>query len=114
MAMLAMAVPILPGKTDQWRGFVEELRSNRYNDYVESRKRLGVRERAFLQETPHGDMVILALDGDDPARAFQSFGTAHDPFTDWFVQQVQEIHGFDLRQPPPGPLPMQVIDSQTR
>ena len=110
MALFAIAVPILPGKTDQWHHFIEELRGPRYREYAASRRRLDVRERAFLQSTPHGDVVVVTLEGENPTRAFRSFGDSDDPFTHWFVQQVQEIHGFDLRQPPPA-MPEMAIDS---
>jgi hypothetical protein len=112
MAMLAMAVPILPGQTERWRRFVGELEGGRREAYRANRQRLGIRERAFFQATPQGDLVTLVLEGDDPAGAFTRFGAGDDEFTRWFVQEVQAIHGFDLRQPPPGPPPEQVVDSQ--
>jgi hypothetical protein len=54
VAMLAMAIPILPGKTDAWHAFIEELNGPRKADFDASRRRLGVRERTFFQETPMG------------------------------------------------------------
>lgn len=112
MALLAMAIPILPGKTDQWRQFIEQVRGARKAEFDASREKMGVHERTFFQQTPHGDLVIVTLEGDDPARAFASFGAGTDPFTEWFVAQVKAVHGFDLRQPPPGPLPELVVDSR--
>jgi hypothetical protein len=112
MALFGMAIPILPGKTEQWRRFTDELKGPRYNDFVESRKRMGVRERTFFQSTPHGDMVVVTLEGDDPAGAFGRFTESKDPFTQWFLQQAQEIHGIDLSQPiPAGGLPELVVDT---
>ncbi len=113
MALLALAIPILPGKTEQWKRFLAELRGPRFADYAASRQRFGVRERAFLNSTPLGDIVVVTLDGDDPTGAFQRFGSTDDPFTRWFVQQVKEIHGVDLTQPLPGPMPELAIDSQS-
>src|SRR5690242_17113246 len=81
MALFAMAIPIPPGKTDQWRQFMEQLRGPRNADYKASRDRLGVRERAFLQRTPHGDLVIVTLEGDNPTQAFMKFAEGTDPFT---------------------------------
>jgi len=109
---MAMAIPILPGKTEQFRRIIEEERGRWHKDYVASRQRLGVRERVFLQSTPMGDLVIVTLEGDDPARAFQGLATGDDDYTRWFVQQVKEVHGVDLTQPLPGPLPELVEDSQ--
>ncbi len=70
MTMMAVAFPILPGKTDQWREFIGELNGARRAEFVASREEAGVRERTFLQPTPMGDLVIVTLEGDDPARSF--------------------------------------------
>jgi ketosteroid isomerase-like protein len=107
-----MAIPILPGKTDQWRRFVAELAGPRHADYVASRERLSVHERSFLQSTPQGDLAIVTVEGADPAGAISQFGAQVDPFAQWFREQVLEIHGFDLAQPPAGPPPELVIDSR--
>ena len=79
-------------------------------EYVASRKSLGVRERTFLQPTPMGDMVIVTLEGDNPAEAFGRFVSSTDPFTVWFLAQTRELHGIDLRQPA-GPMPELAVDS---
>lgn len=109
--LFAMAVPILPGKTKDWKKFIDELRDKRYNEFSQSRKKLGVRERTFLQSTPQGDHVLVTLEGEDPYTAFSNFAKGNDEFTKWFVSQVKEIHGFDLQNPPSGQLPEMVIDS---
>ncbi len=112
MALLAVAIPILPGKTEHWRRLVAELNGPRSSDFEASRRRLGVHERTFLQSTPMGDMVIVTLEGEDPQGAFARFVGSNDDFTRWFLDQVKEVHGIDLRQPMPGGLPEQVIDSE--
>jgi hypothetical protein len=111
--MLAMAIPILPGKTDAWHAFIEELNGPRKADFAASRRRLGVRERTFFQETPMGDLVVVTLEGDDPAAAFAAFGEGSDDFTIWFRQAAEDVHGMDLAAPPPGPLPELVADTGT-
>ena len=70
MAMMAIALPILPGKTPEWRKFIEELNGPRRQEFADSRKQAGVHERTFLQQTPMGDLVIVTLEGDDPGRSF--------------------------------------------
>jgi len=112
MALLAVAFPIPAGKTEQWKKFIGELSGPRKGEFAASRKRLGVRERTFLQHTPQGDLVIVTLEGENPGKAFAEFGKGTDAFTMWFKQQVSEIHGMDLSAPPPGPMPEMVIDSQ--
>ena len=111
MALLAMAIPIVSGKTDHWKRFIGELKGPRFADFKASRKKLGVHERTFLQKTPMGDFVVVTLEGSDPASAFARFGQGTDDFTKWFLKEVKEIHGMDLTAPPPGPLPELLIDS---
>lgn len=111
MAIFAMAVPIASGKTDAWRQFMEQLAGSRKAEYTAPRDRLGVRERAFFQQIPHGDLVVVVLEGDDSVKAFTRFGEGNDTFTEWMVAEVKKVHDFDLRQPPPGPLPELVVDS---
>ena len=109
--LFAMAIPVAPGKTEQFKTFTSQLNGAKSNDFKASRKKLNVRERTFFQSTPHGDMVIVTLEGPDPVTAFQNFASGNDDFTNWFVGQVNEIHGFDLRNPPPGPMPELIVDS---
>jgi hypothetical protein len=110
MALIAVAFPIAPGKTADWKRFIGELNGARRAEFVASRKGLGVRERTFLQPTPMGDLVVVTLEGENPPEAFGKFVSSKDPFTLWFLAQVKEIHGVDLTQPA-GPMPEQVIDS---
>ena len=111
MALMAVVFPIAPGKTDDWRRFIGELNGARHADYVASRKAMGVRERAFLQPTPMGDMVIVTLEGDSPGEAFGRFVTSSDPFARWFIGKANEVHGIDIAQASAGPMPELVADS---
>jgi hypothetical protein len=111
MAIFAIAVPVLANKASQLQTLIGQLTGAKKADFAASRKNLGVRERTFLQHTPQGDLIIVTLEGDDPAGAFAKFGQGSDPFTQWFKGQVKDIHGVDLDAPPPGPLPTQVVDS---
>ena len=102
MAMIAVAFPILPGKTAEWRAFMAEINGPRRSEFVASRERAGAHERTYLQPTPMGDLVIVTLEGEDPARSFGQMVHATDAFTLWFVEQVKAVHGVDLTQPMPG------------
>jgi hypothetical protein len=109
--LFAMAVPVLPNKKEQWLKFADDLNGRWEKEYRASRTRLKVRERAFYQSTPTGDVVIVTLEGEDPMNAFAKFGKGDDPFTQWFAKEVKEIHGFDLNNPPQVGLPELRIDS---
>jgi len=111
MAALAMILPLLPGKTEAWKHWTQEMAGTHLNEFRASRKRLGItREESFLQQTPQGDMAILYIETEDIAHAFQGLATSQDPFDVLFRQRTQEFFGFDLTQPPPGPLPETVFD----
>jgi hypothetical protein len=115
MASLASAFPILPGKLEAWKRFSGEMAGPRRADHEASRRRLGVtKERAYLQQTPQGDMAIVYMEANDIGQVFQGLGSSQDPFDVWFREQVNDIHGFDLSQPPPGPLPEATFDWQAR
>jgi hypothetical protein len=95
MPLMAVAFPILPGKTPEWRAWMEELNGPRRAEFEASRRGAGVRERTFLQSTPMGDLVIVTIEGDDPGASFGKVMGAKDEFTTWFNGRAKEIHGFD-------------------
>jgi len=95
MPLVAVAFPILPGKTPEWRAWMQELSGPRHDEFVESRRKAGVHERTFLQSTPMGDLVIVTLEGDDPMRAFGQLMNATDAFTKWFIERATAVHGLD-------------------
>ena len=107
----AMAVPILPGKESDFQKFIKELKDNRFEDFLASRRKFAVRERVFHQQTPKGSLVVVVLEGEDPEGAFRNFGQGSDAFSKWFVDRVKSIHGIDLAAPPATPLPLMIIDS---
>jgi uncharacterized protein DUF6176 len=111
MPLMAVAFPILPGKTAEWRAWMDELNGSHRDDFVESRRRAGVHERTFLQSTPMGDLVIVTLEGDEPGRAFGRMMSANDEFTRWFTARAKEIHGVDLTVPPTGSPSELVVDT---
>ena len=112
MPLMAVAFPILPGKTGEWRTFIDELNGARRQEFVESRRQAGVHEVTFLQPTPMGDLVIVTLEGDDPVRSFGQMQAATDPFSIWFRDQATRIHGIDPSSLPAGSPSELVVDSQ--
>ena len=111
MALLALALPILPGKTPEWRKFIDDVNGPRYQEFAASRRRAGVRERTFLQQTPMGDLVIVTLEGDDPGRSFAQLMTGTDEFSKWFGERAMAVHG-DFPAPTSGSPSELVADSE--
>jgi hypothetical protein len=111
MPLMAVAFPILPGKTAEWHAWMEELNGPRREEFLDSRRRAGVHERAFLQPTPMGDLVIVTLEGEDPARSFGQMVEAKDAFMTWFIERAKAIHGVDLTAPMTGAPSELVVDT---
>jgi hypothetical protein len=109
--MIAMAIPIVPENLGKWKKFTEKLNNEYRTQFINSRNSVGLRERSYFQHFPNLDIVILTLEGEDPIGSFRNIFRQNDDFTNWFVEQVKEIHGVDLRKPLPGPPPELVIDT---
>lgn len=111
MASLGMTLPLLPGKTEDWKQWVQEMGGTRLDEYQASRRKLGItREASFLQQTPQGDLAVLYIEADDIFHALQGLALSQDPFDVLFRQQTRELFGLDLAQPPSGPPPETVFD----
>lgn len=109
MAMVALCLPIQPGKKQKWQEMADKFSHEPIKSRLNaSRKAAGVRERTFLQETPHGDMVIVTLEGDNPHEAFGKMMA--DPSMRDFAEWAADVHGIDPNSPPP-PMPRLVYDS---
>ncbi|MDQ0822274.1 hypothetical protein QFZ79_000021 [Arthrobacter sp. V4I6] len=109
MECITWFAPILPGKMDEWRALVEEIKGPRWEEQVGSWQRMGVtREVASLMQTPEGDFVCLFHEAEDLAKAYQSLATSEDPFDVWFRGQLASVHGVTAEMLQ-GPLPAKVF-----
>ena len=109
MALISMCMPILPGKKDMWLAMMDKVNSEPMRtEFIQSREEAGVHERTFLQETPHGDFLILTFEGENPAEGFAKIMANMPPD---FAQFAQEVHGLDPNAPPP-PMPKLMFDSR--
>ena len=109
MAMLAMCMPILPGKKEMWLQMMAKVNEEPMaTEFRASREAAGVHERTFLQETPHGDFIILTFEGENPAEGFGQIMSQMDAD---FAAFAAEVHGLDPNAPPP-PMPKLFFDSR--
>ncbi|HLH22628.1 MAG TPA: DUF6176 family protein [Chloroflexota bacterium] len=108
MGTIAVAFPVLPGKSEDGRRFAQEA-TERQRETSESFRRMGItRESWYLQSTPQGDLVIVYMEADDPLKAFQAWAASTDPYDQWFKQRAASVCGIDFNQPLPA-LPEQVF-----
>ena len=110
MALQAMCMPILPGKKDKWLEMMKQVNEGPgAEDFKGSRESAGVHERSFLQETQHGDFVILTFEGDNPAESFAKMMAGMDAD---FAEFAKDVHGLDMTGEPPV-MPQLVFDSRS-
>jgi hypothetical protein len=113
MQTLAFVNPITPGKSEEWVSWSRELAGPRHDEYLASRRRLGIHtERAYLQQTPMGDMAVVYIEAEDLQRVFGELAASQDPFDILFRQRIKDLFsGIDLaQQPPPYPPPELIFD----
>jgi hypothetical protein len=110
-SMGAIMVPILPGKQETWQEFMGQL-ENRNGEFQDFNTRMGLtRHRAWLQSTPDGGSVVIALHEGPGADSFMSKLAASDhPFDVEFKSYLADVHGLDFSADLP-PMPKLFMDA---
>jgi hypothetical protein len=107
-ATIALALPVRPGMLDAWLDFIMALEGPRAAEHAAHQARCGVvREAAFHQPTPQGDIVILTVACEDPALYLGALARPHEDFDRWYLARLEAIHGITpevLAQLRPGEL----------
>src|SRR5919206_1582740 len=97
MPAMTFVAPLLPGKEEEWRRFVQEVIEERLPEYERLRQRLGIRnESVWLARTSAGETVIAHLEAEVPEWVAPALTTSRDPFDEWFKERLLEFHGHDL------------------
>ena len=107
-----VVVPILDGKLDAWKQWIEDVNGPRRADIEDfNRRHRLTRHRAWLAETPSGPMVVALHEGPGADGFMGELASSQNETDRWFAEKVKEFHGLDVTQPPPGPLPELALDS---
>jgi hypothetical protein len=102
MEQICLALPLLPGKTDDAYSFMDELEDQRKLEYTRSEQRIGITKEAwFLARISSGDQLVAYLESTNFGRALRLFSASQDEFDLWFKDQLAEVTGVDLNNPPP-------------
>jgi hypothetical protein len=107
MTEIVFAIPIVHGKEDLDRQTRDEMAGARRDEYEAALKDAGItRQAVWHQQTPDGGtLAIVCIEATDPD-AHQRFTSSDADISRWFVQQMQEVHGRDVSQPP---LPVELV-----
>jgi hypothetical protein len=113
MEQALFTLPILPGKTEAARAFLQELGGPRKQELAACGRSLGIAKETWaIQQTPQGDFFVVYIAGEDLAHAFTQFAASQDDFDRWQKQGVQEVTGADLNTPPSGPMSEILADTE--
>jgi hypothetical protein len=105
MDQALFALPILPGKTEAARAFLQEQDGPRKQELAMCSQGAGLTKEVWaIQQTPQGDFFVVYMAGEDIAQAFTQLAASQSEFDRWLKQQLQETTGADLNTPPPGPI----------
>ena len=97
------------GSADQeepWRRFLQELSGSRFDEYVKSRRRLGIFVESvwFAPKPSGGGAAVVFLEAEDPERALRKLVTelaaSETPFDSWLRREMHELFGCDFAQLP--------------
>jgi len=113
MAYYAFINPVISGKLEAWKGFVQEMKGPRNKELRESRKKVGLTvEKVWLQRTPMGEFAVVYWEAEDIGRVFDRLIKSEEPFDKWFRDNILiGVHGMDFSKPLP-PMNELVLDSK--
>lgn len=101
MPAAAFVAPILPGKEEEWRRFIQEITEERSGEYEALRRRLGVHnESVWLTRAGAGETAIVYLEVEDPRRLLQTLSGSDEPFDVWLKEWLSRLHGEGLARTP--------------
>lgn len=104
----AFFVPLLPGKTAAARAFAAEISGPRRAE-LDNAQTTVTKESWFLQETPHGDFMIVYYHSPNPNKVHEALAVSQEPFDIWFREQILDLTGIDISTPL-GNLPEQILE----
>ena len=100
---LLLAWDVSAVQEEPWRRLLQELSyARRDEEYMESRRRLGVSaESVWLVPKPSGGGVaVVYLEALDPERALGELAASEAPFDSWYSGAMRKLFGFDLARLP--------------
>lgn len=94
---IILTLPIIFGKVEAWRRFVQEIAGIHKGEHEAARLRQGItRERLALLETQFGATSVTTFEAGDVSQAITDMLTSTVPFDRWYRTQVQGLHGITL------------------
>jgi len=84
----------------------------RKEEMADFNRRYGLtRQASWLTEANGGPAVIALHEGPGGDEFMPKLAVSKNEFDVWFRELILEVHGMDITQPPPGPMPELYFDS---
>ncbi|HEX5157642.1 MAG TPA: hypothetical protein VFW17_10540 [Ktedonobacterales bacterium] len=98
MADALIVLPIVAGKSEEWRRFVQQLQGSMLTEFTDAVHRLGVeRLSVWLADTRIGHIAVADMKASrDLVDIQDDLMTSQEPFELWFKERVHALHGVDL------------------
>jgi len=97
--VIAAAIPLLPGKGEEWRHWTQELQGSRQAEYAASRQRLGIHfERCWTGTIQGVEFVLVYLEVEDSIQMYMNLVSSSHPFDCWYRKKLQNLFGLDITQ----------------
>jgi hypothetical protein len=99
MIAIMTSIPLLPGKSEAWRRWVQELQGSHHPEYDAALRRWGISHTRFwISEAMDSEVVVTYFEVQDPETLSDMLEMSQHPFDVWYRQKLQEFHGIDVRQ----------------
>jgi hypothetical protein len=91
---------------EPWRRFLQELSGPRFEEYAESRRRLGIFAESvwFAPKPSGGGVAVVLLEAEDPEQALNELvaelAASETPFGSWLGKEMHNPFGCDFVQLP--------------
>jgi hypothetical protein len=106
MDHICLTIPVLSGQGAGARDFMSDLEGSQRSAYAESEQRIGIeKELWFVSDLGEQELLVAYMESPDFGRAFEQFVASREPFDLWFKEQLANVTGLDLNNPPELQLP---------
>jgi hypothetical protein len=106
MDHICLTIPVLAGHGEAARAFIGELDRAHRSAYAESEQRIGIdKELWFISDLGGQELLVAYMESGDFGRALEQFSASREPFDMWFKEQLANVTGLDLNDPPEMQLP---------
>jgi hypothetical protein len=106
MDQICLLMPLLAGRCDDARDFMDEFEHDRRDAHHRSGERVGISREAWFLASGKVEVTLVAyIESDDFARALGELSASRDEFDMWFKRRLRDTTGIDLNSAPGITLP---------